>query len=103
MASPLPDSPSMSHTQPTSTDDDFHPSESCAVAKQLLRHLHEQITSIPDTLPPADERHPLAVFAGNPADHVNIDQDDWEDVLNPMMHQAFGYGAGAGSENELKG
>jgi len=39
-------------------------------------------------------RHgPLAIFSGDPMCCVGPDQDDWEDVLNPMMHRAFGYGA----------
>jgi hypothetical protein len=50
---------------------------------------------IPHTVPAADEKHPLAIFSGNPADHIDANLDDWEDILNPMMHRAFGYGATA--------
>jgi hypothetical protein len=83
--------------------DNLSSSDGCAVAKQLLQRLQDKIKHIPDTVPPADEAHPLAAFAANPADHVSLDQDDWEDILNPMMHQAFGYGAAAGDRRELRG
>ena len=59
--------------------------------------------SIPHSVPPADEEHPLALFSGNPAHHVNEDLNDWEDTLNPMVHRAFGYGATTESEQVLKG
>jgi len=35
----------------------------------LLQH-----KSIPDMVPPANEAHPLAAFAVNPADYVSLDQ-----------------------------
>jgi hypothetical protein len=44
--------------------------------------LQEKIKYIPDMVPPAGEAHPLAAFVVNPADHVSLDQDNWEDILN---------------------
>jgi hypothetical protein len=58
---------------------------------------------IPHTIPLADENHPLAIFSGNPTDHINANLDDWEDILNPMIHRAFGYGATVESEQVLAG
>jgi hypothetical protein len=86
---------------PASTTGCF--SDGCTVATRLLQDLRKTMENIPDTIPHADEAHALAIFAGNPADYVSTDQDDWEDVLNPMMHRAFGYGADAEDEGELRG
>ena len=104
-ASPPPsrgNSPSELRTTAISTSN-LASSNCCTVAKQVLLCLHEQIKSIPDMVPLADDTHPLAAFVANPANHVSLDQDDWEDVLNPMMHRAFGYGVGVESREELRG
>ncbi|KAF8220693.1 hypothetical protein L208DRAFT_1332334 [Tricholoma matsutake] len=70
-------------------------------AKQLLRHLADRIADILDTIPLADEKH-LAIFSGAPAGHIVPDLHDWEDILNPMMHWAFGYGATTENTEILK-
>ena len=56
------------------------------------------MANILDTIPLADEKHPLEIFSGAPAGHIVPDLNDWEDILNPMMHQAFGYGATTNTE-----
>jgi hypothetical protein len=43
-------------------------------------------------LPLANEKNSLAIFAVNPENVINDGEDVWE-ILNPMVHQAFGYGA----------
>jgi len=44
--------------------------------------------TIPETVPLADKDHPLASFSGDLAVCIGHDLDDWEDILNLMMHQA---------------
>jgi hypothetical protein len=58
---------------------------------------------IPDTLPLGDESHRMAEFAIDPASSISMGQENWEDVLNPMMHRAFGYGAVTEGEGTLRG
>lgn len=59
--------------------------------------------NIPHTIPPANDKHPLAVFSGNLAHQVNTDVNNWEDILNPVVHQAFGYGLMMENKAMLKG
>jgi hypothetical protein len=72
---------------------------SCPIATRLLRNLHEKIGGISEGVPLADESHPLAGFSGDPASCVSPDLDDWEDILNPMMHRAFGYASSVATQN----
>ena len=67
--------------------------EPCTTAICLLDHLREKLNQIPTTEPEATETHRLASFAADAESYVLGDpQDDWENVLNPMFHQAFGWG-----------
>ncbi|KAF5338561.1 hypothetical protein D9758_016549 [Tetrapyrgos nigripes] len=53
---------------------------------------------IPDTSPCAVKSHPFANFAWDPASLIQPEMEperDWQDILNPMVHDAFGYGATA--------
>jgi len=43
-------------------------------------------------VPPANLDHPLAVFARDPTAYSNDECDDWEEVVNPLIKQAFGWG-----------
>ena len=83
---PWNDSLSTSHTLPASANNLSHSSNSCVVVGKLLQDLQEKIEIILHTLPLADEAHQLAVFAEDPASHISLEEDDWEDILNPMMH-----------------
>jgi len=47
---------------------------------------------IPETAPLTDDTNPLAIFSGDPDACVPPDVDCWEDVVNPMMKAAFGWG-----------
>jgi len=53
--------------------------------------------------PLASNDHPLAIFSRDPAACISPGLDDWEDVLNPMMKKAFGWGASVEKIQSLKG
>ena len=69
----------------------------CPIAFKLLQQLKVKIEALPnDIAPPAQLDHPLAAFSGDPVDCVQGGfEDDWEEVLNPRMKQAFGWGEGS--------
>ena len=63
------------------------------VCHGTLDELYLAISTLRCRLPLADEKHCLAIFVVNPKDVIDDSADVWE-ILNPMIHQAFGYGAG---------
>ena len=69
----------------------------CPIAFKLMQELKAKIEAIPNNIaPPAQLDHPLVAFSGDPADCVQGGfKDDWEEVLNPRMKQAFGWGEGS--------
>ena len=94
-----PNPPKLAPSSPSSTRASSIPSSSlptqtrepCTTAICLLDHLREKLNQIPTTEPEATETHRLASFAADAESYVLGDpQDDWENVLNPMFHQAFG-------------
>ncbi|RDB18817.1 hypothetical protein Hypma_014567 [Hypsizygus marmoreus] len=65
----------------------------CAIAVRLLEDILSKIMTMPEEeATKLTMDHPLHVFDGDPALSVAPGQDDWEDMLNPMIHAAFGYG-----------
>ena len=66
--------------------------EGCRIACTLLKKLEVAVQRIPETAPLADDMNPLAIFSGDPDACVPPDVDCWEDVVNPMMKAAFGWG-----------
>ena len=71
--------------------------EPCPLAVTLLSRLRAGIKRIPNEVPTADGDHPLAVLSGDPTAYSNDECDDWEDVLNPLMKRAFGWGIDDGA------
>jgi hypothetical protein len=69
-------------------------SDACQSAVKLLANLRMAIERIPDDKPPATTEHRLFPFGADPAMSIDPDVDDWEDVLNPMLKNAFGWGEG---------
>jgi hypothetical protein len=65
---------------------------SCVHAEQLMESLQKGISNRGNQLPVANKTNTLAIFAQNPENVIADDVDDWEDILNPMLHRAFGYG-----------
>lgn len=67
---------------------------SCPSAVKLMEKLKAKIEAMPkDIVPTAQLDHPLAAFLGDPANCIlGGFEDDWEEVLNPRMKQAFGWG-----------
>jgi len=58
-----------------------------------MRHLKEKVEEMPKDVELAQLDHPLAAFSGDPANcALGSFEDDWEEVLNPRMKQAFGWG-----------
>lgn len=51
------------------------PKKGCLLALELLDKLENNARRIPETLLVAKDDHPLAVFAGNPAQHVTSGVD----------------------------
>jgi hypothetical protein len=74
--------------------------EPCPLAVTLLSKLRVGVERIPGEVPPADGDHPLAVFAGDPTAYSNDECDDWEEVLNPLLKRALGWGI---DDGEMKG
>ena len=63
----------------------------CVLALELLDKLEKNARRIPEMLLVAGDDHPLAIFSGDPAQHVMSGINCWE-VVNPMMKAAFGWG-----------
>ena len=58
-----------------------------------MRELKVGVEAMPKDVEPAPLDHPLAAFSGDPAKCVlGIVENDWEDILNPRMKRAFGWG-----------
>ncbi|KAG6849113.1 hypothetical protein H0H93_011212 [Arthromyces matolae] len=74
----------------------------CADAERLLIRLDSAVETIPMDLPMASSDHCLAPFAGDPKQAITAEpaSDDWENILNPMFHAAFGW-AREGSFHDL--
>jgi hypothetical protein len=65
----------------------------CTVASELLSRLEKAIKRIPSDKPHATIEHRLSEFSNDPSTVVQGPaDDDWEEVLNPMMKRAFGWG-----------
>ena len=66
----------------------------CLSALKLMQQLKVKIEAMPkDIALPTQTDHPLAAFSGDPANCIlGGFEDDWEEVLNPRMKQAFGWG-----------
>lgn len=58
----------------------------------LLSKIRKGIERIPNTELPATPEHRLHEFGGDPSSCVHPEVEDWEDLLNPMMKRAFGWG-----------
>ena len=69
-------------------------SDVCQSAVELLTNLCMAIERIPDDKPPATTEHHLFPFGEDPAKSINPDIDNWEDLLNPMLKNASGWGEG---------
>jgi hypothetical protein len=68
--------------------------DACPIAMSLLSKLREGIERIPTTNPAATTEHRLYEFGGDPSKCIQPGnwELDWEDLLNPMMKRAFGWG-----------
>ena len=70
--------------------------EACAIAAELLSRLQIAVERIPSDNPLATAEHRLNEFSKDPSTVVQGPaDDDWEEVLNPMMKRAFGWGEDA--------
>ena len=63
----------------------------CAHATKLLERLQAATNRIPRSTALAGDNHPLAIFSADLKATVPIGLDCWEEILNPMMKQAFGW------------
>ena len=50
---------------------------------------------IPASKPEAAVNHWLSAFSGDPSSCIVQGNNDWEDILNPMMKDTFGWGEDA--------
>lgn len=66
----------------------------CPIAMSLLSKLREGVERIPTANPIATEDHRLREFGGDPSNYIQHEHEDedWEELLNPMMKRAFGWG-----------
>ena len=65
------------------------------MAVKLLRELQAGVERIPEDKPKAILSHRLSVFGVHPSSCIGQGDDDWENILNPMMKGAFGWGEDA--------
>ena len=65
----------------------------CVHTTELLERLQAAANRIPRSIALAGDDHPLAIFSADPKATVPIGLDCWEEILNPMMKQAFGWGS----------
>jgi hypothetical protein len=85
---PLDPSPPTDLTNPRGGE-----TEMCAIASELLSRLQRAVERIPSDKPLATVEHWLNEFSNDPSTLVQgPTNDDWEEVLNPMMKRAFGWG-----------
>ena len=71
-------------------DNQPHP---CLITLKLMRELKVGVEAMPKDTEPSPLDHPLAAFSRDPAKCIlGIVEDNWEDILNPRMKQAFGWG-----------
>jgi hypothetical protein len=56
----------------------------CPIGHKLLCKFRMHIEALSTDVGVADERHPLAAFAGNPAGCVDADEDAWEKFDGPL-------------------
>lgn len=71
------------------------PPQGCQHAIGILRKLQEKMELIPKETAPAGPEHPLAIFSEHPAEctkGASLPENDWEEILNPKMKGAFGWG-----------
>ena len=69
--------------------------DACPIAVKLLHELQAGVERIPASKPEAALSHQLSVFSVDPSSCIMQGNDDWEDILNPMMKGAFGWGEDA--------
>lgn len=76
-----------------------------SIEENFLAKFHRLINSLPDSIPEATEYDTLAMFGGNPqdCDDPSLDGDDlWEEVLNGMMKNVFGWGTEGDMKNVIR-
>lgn len=56
----------------------------CPVGVALLQKFRARIEGLPPDVGEADERHPLAAYAGDPMGCVEADEDAWEKYDGPL-------------------
>jgi hypothetical protein len=64
----------------------------CPIAVNLLHELQVSAERIPASRAEAAPNHRLNAFNMDPSSCISPDTDDWEDILNPMLKGAFGWG-----------
>ena len=87
---PIPQ-PSTSEVPSAPSVQPIPPRKGCVLALELLDKLKKNARRIPEMLLVAGDDHPLAIFSGDPVQHVMSGINCWE-VVNPMMKAAFGWG-----------
>ena len=89
-SAPHPVSPLPVHVKPSQSP---KRQEGCLHALESLKRLEEAMSLIPQDVKIAGPGHPLAGFSGSPDDiaQSSMPDDDWEEILNPKMKNAFGW------------
>lgn len=59
---------------------------------KILHDLSRAINSLPDTVPLALPSDAIYAFSSTPSDLILDGQDAWEDIVNPTLDRAFGFG-----------
>lgn len=85
---PLDPSPPTDLTNPRGGE-----TETCVIASELFSRLQMAVERIPSDKPFVTVEHQLNEFSNDPSTLLQgPTDDDWEEVLNPMMKRAFGWG-----------
>lgn len=83
------------HAAPDTTPEGLEGDNACPMAVKLLCELQAGVERIPADKPKAIPSHRLSAFSVDPSSCIGQGDDDWEDILNPMMKGAFGWGEDA--------
>ncbi|KAF8240310.1 hypothetical protein L208DRAFT_1022027, partial [Tricholoma matsutake] len=80
------------HAAPDTPPEGLEGDNVCPMAVKLLCELQAGVERIPADKPKAIPSHRLSAFSVDPSSCIGQGDDDWEDILNPMMKGAFGWG-----------
>jgi hypothetical protein len=83
------------HAAPNMTPEGLEGDNVCPMAVKLLCELQAGVERISADKPKAIPSHRLSAFSVDLSSCIGQGDDNWEDILNPMIKGAFGWGEDA--------